>query len=878
MKNLEPFLQVPIEHPSLIFAVVMALMLIAPLTAQKLRLPGIVGLLIAGAIVGPNAIGLFERDATFRLLGQVGLVYIMFIAGLEIDINRFLKYRNHSLVFGVITFMIPQTLGTLAGIYLLNMDFIVAVLLASMFASHTLLAYPVISRLGLSKNVAVTTAVGGTIITDTAALIVLAIVLGATHGDLDAAFWSTLIIGLTVYSVLVFWSIPKIGRWFFRRVSSEGVLEFVFVIAVVFLAAVLSEVAGVKDIIGAFMAGLALNRLIPESSTLMNRIEFVGNALFIPFFLVSVGMLVDVSVLIDREMLGAAFDEYGMGLFTDMALLRETFAALIVAGTMITCVFAGKFLAAKAGQKVLGQSSDEGMVVFGLTLSQAAATLAVVLVAYDEGIFDEAVLNGTILMIAASCFVAPMIAEKYGRKMALKEQEDTGDLAEAPQRFLVPMAYSPTSQNLIDLTFSVRRHHSEEPVFPLSVVPHDGDTSAQIADAEQMLSEAVVHGSAAEVPMVPLTRVDHNPASGIARAAVERRISDIVSGWKGPAEPLAGVFGRTTDQILSETEQQVMICHLTQPIATVKRVILIFPPLIEYHQGYVRAIQDVKRLTNSIGALLTGLCLKDDMRKIRAKVDTVDPELASSFVGFSSMEDMVTTLKKRVEENDLIIFLTARRGTVPWSAELEQLPARMSDVAEHSMVFLFLTDLELETEEPTASPTTPGALFHARRITAGLTADDEASAVQRLLQTHFNAEDERLEGLLEQLLTDDVGFTRELSNDLLLLNARTPAVRRTRLFVATCGEGIEAPTEPDQSIRGIFILLSPADTSLQEHLEIFTQITAIGSRITDVDALTKIDNKSLLLEELRRLASDSTATFPAPNQIAELQRLADIDE
>ena len=877
MKNLEPFLKAPIEHPSLIFAVVMALMLIAPLTAKKMRLPGIVGLLIAGAIVGPNALGLFERDATFQLLGQVGLVYIMFIAGLEIDINRFLKYKNHSLVFGVITFMVPQTIGTLAGMYILGMDFLVAVLLASMFASHTLLAYPVVSRLGLSKNLAVTTAVGGTIITDTAALIVLAIVLGATHGDLDAAFWTTLIVGLAVYAVLVFWSIPKIGRWFFRRVSSEGVLQFVFVIAVVFLAAVLSEVAGVKDIIGAFMAGLALNRLIPESGTLMNRIEFVGNALFIPFFLVSVGMLVDVSVLVDREVLSAAFSEYGFRLFTDLALVRETFAALIIAGTMIVCVFSGKWLAARIGQKVLGQSKEEGMVVFGLTLAQAAATLAVVLVGYDEGIFDEAVLNGTILMIAASCFVAPMVTERFGRALALQQQEDTDDSGAAPQRFLVPMAYSPTSQNLLDMTFSLRRHGSQEPIFPLSVVPHDGDTSAQIADAEQMLSEAVVHGAAAEVPMVPLTRVDHNPASGIARAAMERRISDIVCGWQGPGENTHGVFGRITDQILEETEQQVMICHFTQPIATVKRVIVIFPPLIEYHQGYVRAIADVKRLTNSIGALLTGLCIKNDMRKIRARVDSTDPELASSFVGFSTMEEMVSTLQKRVEENDLVLFLTARRGTVCWTPQFDQLPQRMSPLVEHSMAFFVLTDQSLDKEEPTGTTGTFGSYFQPRRIIAALDADDEASAVQRLLETDFEADDERLEVLLAELLSDDAGFTRELTHDLLLLNARTPAVRRTRLFFATCPGGIDAPMEPDQSIRGICILLSPNDTSLQNHLALFTKVTELARRITDVSALAGLDNRATLVEELRRLADDDTATFPAHREVAALRSLQDVD-
>ena len=853
MDTLEPFLEIPIEHPSLIFAVVMVLLLIAPLTARKLRLPGIVGLLIAGAIAGPNALGLFERDATFQLLGQVGLVYIMFLAGLEIDINRFIKYKNHSIGFGAVTFLIPQTLGTIAAIYILDMDFLVAVLLASMFASHTLIGYPAISKLGLSKNTAVTSAVGGTIITDTAALLVLAIVLGATaEGGLDAAFWITLVVGLTVYILLVFFTIPKIGRWFFRHVSSEGVLEYVFVLSVVFLAAVLSEVAGVKDIIGAFLAGLALNRLIPESSTLMNRIEFVGNALFIPFFLVSVGMLVDVQVLL------------------------EGVDALLVAAVMVVSVILGKFLAAKAGQKVLGQSSDEAMVVFGLTVAQAAATLAVVLVAFDEGLFDEAVLNGAIVMIAVTCFISPMVIERWGKKMAVSQQEgDGGEPTEAPQRFLVPMAYKKTSENLLDMTFALRDHHSEEPVFPLTVVPHEGDTTAQIADAEEMLSEAVVHGSAAEVPVVPLTRVDHNPASGITRAAIERRISDIVVGWKGPGETKRGVFGRVTDQMLEETEQQTMICSLTQPIATFKRVVVVFPPRIEYHQGYSRAIRDIKHMANELGALFTGLCLKDEMSKIRDRVDTIEPELATSFVGFGSMEDLVQTLKRRVEENDLILCLTARKGTVAWTPQLEQMPGRMAELSDYSVAFLYLTDLQLEQMDRAPTKTTASYLS-PRRILPRLQADSETEAVQTLLETHFQTDDPQLQQLVEELVSERRGMARELTNETLLLNARSEAISRTRVFFGTFPAGVEAGRD-DETIHAIFIVLSPMDTPLQKHLDLFSEVGNIVTRIGDIDALGAIDDKVRLLEEIRRLAADKSASFPARREVADLRSLQDID-
>lgn len=487
-----------------------------------------------------------------------------------------------------------------------------------------------------------------------------------------------------------------------------------------------------------------------------------------------------------------------------------------------------------------------------------------VLVAFDAEIFDEAVLNGTIMMIAVSCFVAPLVTERYGRKLAIEMEKEAGyDPSEAPQRFLVPMAYAKTSENLLDMTFVVRHHGSEEPVFPLSVVPHDEDTTAHVADAEKMLSEAVVHGSSAEIPVVPLTRVAHNPASGISRAAVERRISDIVVGWQGPGGSNSGTFGRVIDQTLEETEQQMMICHLTEPIATLERVIMVFPPLIQHHQGYRRAVGDVKRLTNAVGALLTGLCLKEDMSRIRDQVDQTEPELASSFVGFNTMEDLVTTLKKRVEDNDLVVFLSARRGTVPWSRELEQLPGRLGEFEDQSMAFLFLTDVELESGDSVGKSKALSSRLDAKRTLVGLKEESEEEAVRRLLETRFEAGDERLEALVSDLGGKDSGFSRELHNEVLSLNARTEAVKRSRVFVATMAQDVDSPSEPGERIRAVTIVLSPQDTSLQEHLDIFKSVTDLVSRVDDMDALTAVDDKFTLVEELRRLADDESARYPA---------------
>ncbi|RAL25065.1 cation/H(+) antiporter [Lujinxingia litoralis] len=838
MEELLHHFETPFSDPVLIFAVVMMMLLVAPLAVQKLKLPEIIGLLLAGVIVGPNALGLLERDATFQLLGTVGLLYIMFTAGLEIDLNRFAKYRNHSLVFGFITFLVPQTLGTLAGMYILGLDFMVAILLASMFASHTLLAYPVISRLGMSKSNAVTATVGGTVITDTAALLVLAVVMGSTRGSLDMSFWLTLIIGLSVYIFLVFWSIPRVGRWFFRRVGSQGVLEYVFVLAVVFLAAFLAELAGVEAIIGAFMAGLALNRLVPESSTLMNRIEFVGNALFVPFFLISVGMLVDVRVLFS----GAD--------------------ALVVAATMVGAALSSKWLAAMLTRKILGYSADEGMVIFGLSAAQAAATLAVVLVAFDVGLFDESVLNGTIVMIAVTCFVSPLVTERYGRRMALTQEREGPGEEEAPQRFAVPMAYAANAQALLDFTFLVREHGSEEPVFPLSVVPEDGDTAQTVATAERMLSAAVVHGASAEVPVVPVTRLAHNPASGIARAVLERRVSDIVVGWRGPSEDRRAPLGRVTEELIAQTEQQVFVCHLTQPINTVGRVIIVFPPLIEYHPGYTRAIRDLKRLTNATGALLTGLCLKDEMRRIRSRFDSLKPEIASSFVGFNTMEDLVQTLERRVEDNDLLVFLSARRGTLPWSPELESLPTRLGSLASYSSCFVILSDIDI-ANLPLPREEGLAEAFKARRVLTEMPQNGEREIVDALLKSHFDDDaPARRQVVLDALLRDDPGFSRELADGVMLLNARSEEVQRPLVFVGCSPEGFATEAHPGARVHLVIVALSPEEADLQEHLERFSKLGQLATRVLDPAALAALDSPNEVLEELKRLIRSPQATFP----------------
>ncbi|EJF09819.1 cation:proton antiporter [Pontibacter sp. BAB1700] len=320
----------PFEDPVLIFTMVLLIILVAPIILNKLRIPGIVGLILAGVIVGPNGFNLLLRDASIILFGTVGLLYIMFLAGLEIDMIDFKKNRNRSLIFGALTFLIPITTGTLIFYYLMDYQLLSAILLSSMFSSHTLIAYPIASRLGISKNEAVTVTIGGTIVTDTAVLLVLAVVAGSSQGDLDVWYWVKLAGSLAIFAGIVMFVFPRIASWFFKQIESEKGAQYIFVLTLVFAAAFLAELAGVEAIIGAFLAGLALNPLIPHTSALMNRIEFVGNNIFIPFFLINVGMIVDLSVLFRGP------------------------EALIIAGVIVVVALVTKFLAAGSLKRYLG--------------------------------------------------------------------------------------------------------------------------------------------------------------------------------------------------------------------------------------------------------------------------------------------------------------------------------------------------------------------------------------------------------------------------------------------------------------------------------------------------------------------------------------------
>lgn len=679
-------LTLPFTDPVIIFSIVLFIILFAPIVFDKLKIPSLVGLILAGVAVGPNGLGILNRDSSIILFGTVGLLYIMFMAGLEIDMHDFKKNKNKSIIYGFLTFFIPVSVGIFTGLYILDFNLKSSILLSSMFASHTLLAYPIASRLGITKNQAVNVTVGGTIFTDTAALLVLAVVVKSTSGTLNNEFWVTLSSSIALFSFLVLWGFPHLGRWFFKNFE-DSVSQYIFVLGMVFLAAFMAELAGVEPLIGAFLAGLALNRLIPHTSPLMNRIEFVGNAIFIPFFLIGVGMLVDFSVLF------------------------EGIDALFVAGIMIIVAVLTKFLSALSIQKIFKYTRIERDLIFGLSTARASATLAAVLIGYRLEILDESVLNGTILMILFTCLISSFVTEKAGRKLAIVESEKKPDLGEIEERILVPISNPENIEPLIGLAVMLKNPKSAEPIYPLSVVKDDEEAKDKIIISNKMLEKAIKVASATDNSVRVLSRIDLNIAGGILRAIKELLITDVIIGWNGKLTARDRIFGSVLDSLLKKSEQMIFVSKIVQPLNTFKRIIVTIPQNAEYEIGFFRWIASIKSLANQMGGKVIFFAAENSIPKIKAQITNSKPTIAADYKIFDEWEDFLI-LSRELKKDDLLIIISARKGTISYNKHLDNIPKQLSRYFEKSS-FLFIYpeqtnaipfDPNLNYDEMVASP------------------------------------------------------------------------------------------------------------------------------------------------------------------------------
>ncbi|CAM3398115.1 cation:proton antiporter [Pontibacter korlensis] len=658
-------LTLPFEEPVLIFTLVLLVILVVPYILNKVRVPGIVGLIVAGVILGPNGLHILNRDASIVLFGTVGLLYIMFQAGLEIDMIDFKRYKMRSIIFGTLTFAIPITVGTLVFLYLHDYHIKPAILLASMFAPHTLLAYPIVSRLGLSKNEAVTLTIGGTLITDTAVLFVLAIIINSTQGDTGAAFWIFMIVEMIIFVALVLWLFPKIASYMFKQLEGEKGAQYIFVLTVVFAAAFLSEVAGMEAIIGAFLAGLALNPLIPHTSALMNRIEFVGNNIFIPFFLISTGMLVDLKVL-----------------FTDTN-------AILIAGTIVILAPLTKYAAAYITQKIFKFSVLQRNLIFGLSSAHAAATLAVVLAGYDIGLIGESALNGAVVLILVSSMVSSFSTEKVGRTLAILESRRKPDISQKPDRILVPIGNPKTIESLIDIAIMLKNPAHREPIYPLAVVIDNEHAEEEIFKKNKMLQEAITHASATDNDVQLVSKIDVNVASGILRAIKELMITEVILGWNAKITTRDRIFGSVLDSMLDNTDEMILVCKIIQPLNTTNRIVVIVPTNAELERGFIRWIRSVKLLSQQLGAPVVFRGRKRTLNKIRAAVQESKPTIEAEYSPYKNLNEFAT-MKSELKKDDMVIVISARKRTVSYNSNLDYVPRVLSrDYKDNSFIVLY---------------------------------------------------------------------------------------------------------------------------------------------------------------------------------------------
>ncbi len=649
--------ELPLSNPVLVFALILLIILVSPIVLRRLNIPGIIILILSGIVIGPYGVGLLEQSSAINLFSTIGLLYIMFIAGLELDMNQFKANRNKSFLFGFFTFIMPLSIGFPVCFYLLGYDFNASFLTASMFATHTLLTYPIVSKLKVSKNEAVAITVGGTILTDTAVLIVLAVIMGNHEGTLDAAFWQRLVISLAVFSAILFLVVPRIAKWFFTSMENEKHSHYIFVLTVVFIAAFLAELAGVEPIIGAFLAGLALNRLIPHSSALMNRIEFIGNSLFIPFFLISVGMLVDISVIFSGP------------------------TALIVAGTLSVVAVFGKWLAAFFTQLTFKYTAAQRKVIFGLSSGHAAATLAVIIVGYNAGIIDENILNGTIILILVTSIVATMATQRAAGKLLIESEKVNTEEIKSSEAYknetiLLPIANIMNFEKLLEFAILIKDKSSPNPISILSVVPNNEEAEVNIAQATHKLEDFVKQASASETRVNIVATIDQNAASGIARKSKELIADLIILGW--PTQKGLGdkIIGRKMERIIAANNKTAMVTYFSRPLATHKRIFLVAPPLAEKEPGFVLWIKKTDVLAKELSVPVVVNCNKVTKKAVAEKLKELKTDTPVSYKEFSDWNDFLI-LGRDLKEEDIFVLVSARKGAVSYDTVLPTIPAKL---------------------------------------------------------------------------------------------------------------------------------------------------------------------------------------------------------
>ena len=656
----------PVTDPVLVFAIILLIILLSPVILRKIRVPGIIGLIISGIIIGPAGFNIIEKNQAIDLFATIGLLFLMFIAGLDLDQQQFRRTRHKSLLFGILTYTIPFATGLPVCYYLLDYNLITSLMISNMFATHTMVSYPVVSRLGLTRNEAVAVATGGTIITDTLVLFVLAVISGTVTGGSGYGLYVRLVLSFIAFLLFLTYVVLPVSRWAFRRLEDDNYSQFVYTAFVVFVCAVLAMAAGLEPIIGAFAAGFLLNRLIPADSILRNRIDFTGNALFIPFFLVSVGMIVDLRIVLSGP------------------------TVIIIAVVLTAIALAGKFLAAEITSRLLGFTGDQRRLLFGLTSSHAAAILAVIMVGFRIGIVDETIINGTIFLILITCLVSSVVTESAGRRIALSGGEPDGrtGLLE-PETVIVSLSNPDNVERLVNLAFAIKSKNTGNPVYALSVVDDGESSDEKLIAARSALENAGTMATAAGRSLEPVITYDNNIPAGIKRVAREREATDVIIGVPGRPTLADLLFGRSVEQLVTDSHQNVWLFNPAIPNNLFKKVHVFIPPNIEKEKNFMPILDRVIALAGKTAAPVEFHCFPGSSfspAKHLGKNNHQGNYKADYYTGESDLPDIPSLL----ERDDLPVIITPQRGSLSYSTAYDGWRKKIiKDAGGHGYIIIY---------------------------------------------------------------------------------------------------------------------------------------------------------------------------------------------
>ncbi|MFA6590446.1 MAG: cation:proton antiporter, partial [Bacteroidales bacterium] len=645
----------PLSNPVAIFMIVLLIILLAPILLKRLRIPHIVGMILAGLLVGPHGLNILPRDSSIELFGQLGLLYIMFLAGVEIDLNDLRNNRYKSLVFGLFTFLIPLLLGYVSSRYLLHYALASSVLMAAMYASHTLVSFPMVSRLGLAKKTVVNIAVGGTIVTETLVLLILAAVSSHYRQEADSMNELRMLIGLLVSVFIIFFIYPPLTRWFLKTFR-DSVLQFVFILVLAFGAALLTEYAGMHGVLGIFFAGLVLNKYIPKVSPLMNRLEFMGNMLFIPYFLISIGMMINFSVFAHGT------------------------EALYVALLMIVVALLGKWLASVLARQTFKMSRSEGLMLFGLSSGRAAVTLAILMIGYNivlgydaQGeplrLLNEYVLNGSLVVILVSCIVSAVATDRAARRILLDEAKENPRLDEVDESLLIPIANPKNIDCLVQLALLMRGPRDK--LYALRVV----DDIIKENNKENSLRQLIYASklaAAADLRLQQVLRYDSDVANGIIHTVREYNISDVILGLHQKL-PLNDFFlGAKTRSLMTQMQRGIYISRFILRPADINRILLVVPVKAEFEKGFLSWFNRMINLASNLNAGIDFYATAATINHCRQLMSVQQISIRTKWIEFNDLNNL-PELAAEIKADDLLTVVLSRQGSVSYKFSFENI-------------------------------------------------------------------------------------------------------------------------------------------------------------------------------------------------------------